>query len=323
MLEHTNERVPLAWRDYAAFLAFMATHGLSASTVWAIARQLLRETTGRFGWQRVTLLDRLQWDVFRFYYRKLRPDLSTFFINSVAHLQHTHWRNLEPERFQVQPTPEEQAEYRDAVLYGYQENDRLLGRFLALAGDDATLVFCTALSQQPCLAYEDMGAKRFYRPYKFEDLVAFAGVTTSYTCSPVMSEEFHLYFEDEASASDAEQRLRGLRVADETALYVDRTGTEIYSGCQIFHELPAEAPLDRIRLGPPHGVLRRLLPGGFAQERHSPPGRSALDPASGSPPRRAHRKGPAGLGCADPAPPAGGRGARQHAGRAPALVRRR
>ncbi len=243
VLEHTNERVPLAWRDYAAFLAFMATHGLSSSTVWAIARQLLREATGRPAWQRVTLLDRLQWDVFRWYYRKLRPQLSTFFINSVAHLQHTHWRNLEPERFQIQPSPEEQAEYRDAVLFGYQENDRLLGRFLDLAGDDATLVFCTALSQQPCLVYEEMGAKHFYRPYKYEDLIAFAGVTAPHTCSPVMSEEFQLYFEDEAAASDAERRLRGLRVGDEAALFVDRTGSEIYCGCQIFHRLPAEAVL--------------------------------------------------------------------------------
>jgi hypothetical protein len=243
VLEHTNESVPLGLRDVLAFLGFMLTHGLSADTVFAIARQLLRERSGSHSWQRVTLLDRLQWDVFRWYYRRLRPDFSTFFLNSVAHLQHTHWRNLEPERFQVQPSAEEQAEYQNAVLFGYQENDRLLGRFLDLAGNDATLVFCTALSQQPCLVYEDMGAKRFYRPRKFEDLIAFAGITTPCTCSPVMSEEFHLYFEDEESASAAEAKLRGLRVGSETALTVDRTGTEIYAGCQIFHEIPAQATL--------------------------------------------------------------------------------
>ena len=243
VLEHTNESAPLGLRDVLAFLGFMATHGLSADTVWAIARQLLRERTGRFGWQRVTLLDRLQWDVFRWYYRRLHPAFSTFFLNSVAHLQHTHWRNLEPERFQVKPSEAEQAEYQNAVLYGYQENDRLLGRFFELAGDDATLVFCTALSQQPCLAYEDMGAKRFYRPHKFEDLIAFTGITAPHTCSPVMSEEFHLYFEDEAAASAAEERLRGLRVGDEAVLTVDRTGSEIYAGCRIFHELPAHASL--------------------------------------------------------------------------------
>jgi hypothetical protein len=243
VLEHTNENAPLGLRDVLAFLAFMVTHGLSASTAFAIARQLLRERGGRHAWQRVTLLDRLQWDVFRWYYRRLRPDFSTFFINSVAHLQHTHWRNLEPEVFRVKPSPQEQAEYQDAVLYGYQENDRLLGRFLELAGEDATLVFCTALSQQPCLVYEDAGGKCFYRPHKFEDLIAFAGITSPCTCSPVMSEEFHLYFEDEASASAAEAKLRGLRVGDEAALTVDRTGTEIYAGCQIFHDLPPQATL--------------------------------------------------------------------------------
>ena len=33
-----------------------------------------------------------------------------------------------------------------------------------LAGDDTTLVFLTALSQQPCLKYEDIGGKTMYRP---------------------------------------------------------------------------------------------------------------------------------------------------------------
>jgi hypothetical protein len=243
VLEHTNERVPLGWREYLAFLVFMASHGLSVDTAFAIARQLVGELAGRGSWRRVTLLDRLQWDVFRWYYKRLRPDLSTFFLNSVAHLQHTHWRNLEPELFKIKPSAEDQAEYHDAVLFGYQENDRVIGRFLDLAGDQATLVFCTALSQQPCLVYEEAGAKHFYRPYKFEDLFAFAGVPVPYHYSPVMSEEFHLDFEDEASARDAEKRLLGLRVGEESVLKLGRTGMEIYGGCQIFHPLPAAAVL--------------------------------------------------------------------------------
>ena len=33
--------------------------------------------------------------------------------------------------------------------------DALVGRFYDLCGNDATLVLCTALSQQPCLKYEE------------------------------------------------------------------------------------------------------------------------------------------------------------------------
>jgi len=39
--------------------------------------------------------------------------------------------------------------------------DRLVERFMDLAGSDATLVLATALSQQPCTSYDGAGARRF------------------------------------------------------------------------------------------------------------------------------------------------------------------
>ena len=69
----------------------MLRNGLTARTVFAIVRQLLRERFNRRSkWRRATLLDKLQWDVFRSYYRRQSPHFSTFFINSTAHYQHAH-----------------------------------------------------------------------------------------------------------------------------------------------------------------------------------------------------------------------------------------
>ena len=64
---------------------------------------------------RSVLLDRLQFDLFRWHWQRERPALSTFFLNSTAHFQHFYWRNLEPDRFRVRPTDEEQRALADAV----------------------------------------------------------------------------------------------------------------------------------------------------------------------------------------------------------------
>src|SRR5437588_8132946 len=46
VLEYTNERVPLTRADYLKFVAFMGQHGLSPSTLTAIAQQLFSEVRG-------------------------------------------------------------------------------------------------------------------------------------------------------------------------------------------------------------------------------------------------------------------------------------
>jgi hypothetical protein len=192
---------------------------------------------------RVAVLDRLQWDVFRWYYKKVRPAFSSFFLNSTAHLQHKYWRNLEPEQFTIQPTAQEQVELRGAIRFGYEQMDRLVGNFLKLAGPGTTLIFCTALSQQPCLVYEDSGGKKFYRMRGIEKLLEFAGVTGRCEYFPVMSEEFHLRFENEPHADVAHRRLMSLRVEDKPALDLRREGSQLFGGCHIFTQLARDAVL--------------------------------------------------------------------------------
>ena len=241
--EHSNEKVPLHAQDYAKFLSFMVKNGLSLETINSITKQLLSERGGKNRWKRAVILDKLQFDVFRAHYQRERPDFSTFFLNSTAHFQHVHWRNMEPELFEVKPTAEEQAEYENAILFGYQEMDKLVGNFLDLAGKDATLMFATALSQQPCLIYEEKGGKILHRPREFEKLMRFAGIRAPHRVAPVMAEEFHVYFENEQDAEDGLRKLSALRVADRAVLTLERNGSDVFGGCRIFTPIANDATL--------------------------------------------------------------------------------
>ena len=241
--EYTREQTPLSRREQARFLSFMARHGLSASTVSAIVRQLAQERTSDAHWKRAVILDKLQFDLFRSHWRRAKPDFATFFLNSTAHFQHLYWRNMEPEHFKVKPEPGAQAVYQDAILYGYEQMDAICGRFLRLAGDGTTLVFATALSQQPCLTYEEIGGKTIYRPRDFGRLLEAVGIEQAAKAEPVMANEFHLDFESEEMAREAETKLRAMRYGDEPAFGVKRNGTDLMCGCRIWEQLDADAVL--------------------------------------------------------------------------------
>jgi hypothetical protein len=242
--EHTNDSVPLSITDYLKFLGFMINHGLSLATITSTIKQLILEKiTRKYRWLRATIADKLQFDLFRWYYRKYQPQFSTFFLNSTAHFQHLYWRYMEPDKFQVKPSAKEQMEYEKAILLGYQEMDKLIGDFFDLLDSNTTLILSTALSQQSCLTYENSGGKRIYRPRKFENILNFAGVTSTYNCSPVMAEEFYVRFENEQDAIDAEQRLLALQVNGRQMMRLIRHGIEIFGGCGIFDKIPQDAML--------------------------------------------------------------------------------
>jgi hypothetical protein len=244
VLEHTRHKVTGGAHAMCQFLSFMATHGLKVSTLFAIARQLASEKLGETRWRRAALQDRLQFDVFSHYYQKMRPAFSTFFSNSTAHFQHMYWRHMMPEVFSVKPNETERRVYGDAVLYGYQQMDHLVGKMRQLVGEDAMLAFATALSQQPCLKYEGSGGKTFYRPVDFDDFLKLAGIDARICrVEPVMSEQFHIRFSNEVDAESAARRLGELKVGERAAMHVARTGDSLLVGCSIFEELPPDAVL--------------------------------------------------------------------------------
>lgn len=254
--EYTNDRVPLSASDYAAFLRFMVTHGLRPKTAVEIAKQLMMERVNRQAkWRRATILDKLQWDVFRWFYRDLKPAFSTFFINSTAHFQHAHWRDMDPTPFTVKPTEEHRKEFGGAVLFGYREMDRIVGEALDLAtADGAALILSSALGQQPCLVYEDIGGKTFYRARVFDRVLEFIGAPGKFTVAPVMSEEFHIHFDSEANALEGARLLRALQVNGRPAMNVmHKGGPSVYAGCSIWEQLPPDAVLE-------HTALNKSIP---------------------------------------------------------------
>jgi Type I phosphodiesterase / nucleotide pyrophosphatase len=242
--EHTNTEASHSKSALIRFLGFMLSHGLSSATVCAIAKQIVGERfTGNGRWKRATLQDKLQWDVFRSYYKKFRPNFSTFFLNSTAHFQHLHWRNMDPGPFRVKPADEEQLEFERAILYGYKQMDKIVRDALSMADEKTTLVLSSALGQQPCLLFEDTGGKVIYRPRDFAQVLEFAGITEPYRVAPVMAEQFHVHFDCTADASVAAERLRSVLVEGHPALLAEQDGASVFSGCRIWHRLSKEAQL--------------------------------------------------------------------------------
>lgn len=232
--EHTRAKSPSSKADQLRFIGFMLRRGMSAKTVARIVKQLIGERSGAGRWKRAAVLDRLLWDVFAWYWKQYRPTFSTFFLNSTAHFQHMYWRNMDPTPFAVKPTGKEQLEYSSAVLFGYQQMDAIVGECLDLAGSDTAVTLATALSQQPCLKYEDTGGKTFYRPVDPAQLLEFAGVKSGAEYAPVMSEQFHLYCQTTADAEQATAKLLALTMDGKRVMSARFNGKEVFAGCSIF-----------------------------------------------------------------------------------------
>ncbi|MDE0802709.1 MAG: hypothetical protein OSA99_05220 [Acidimicrobiales bacterium] len=243
--EHSNDSARMGLRQVASFAVHQIRHGLSRRTVRAVVTQLVAERRGRRGaWARASVLDRFQWDVFRWYWRHDKPRFASFFSNSTAHYQHVYWRNLEPDAFLHQPTAEQQRAYGDAILHGYRQMDVIIGEaFDLVEGTDTTLMLCTALSQQPYLQAEATGGKFVYRPNRFDTVIDALGIRMVEQVAPVMAEQFHLLFADEAAADAAATLLRGAAVDGRPAFAVRVVGTDVFTGCCIHDEVAPNAML--------------------------------------------------------------------------------
>jgi hypothetical protein len=242
--EHARANAPWHKRDYATFALYMIRHGLSVRTIWEAVKQLARDVPNKeLRWRRAVILDRLQWDLFRYVWKKEQPDFATFFLNSTAHFQHYRWREMEPDIFSGKSIPTSRYA-RDAILTGYRAMDRIVRECMRMA-PDATIVMMTALSQQPLLRYEAVGGKCIFKPINIEVLTRFAGVTGQYKYAPVMAEEFRLSFGAESDAAQAVRALEALSINGQPLMRVGtRNGKELFGGCMV---ITAPAPDDLIR----------------------------------------------------------------------------
>jgi hypothetical protein len=237
--ENSNRSDQLTRRDYVEFLKFVSIHGLSNRSVRSIIAQLVAERWDRTrAWRRATLLDQLQRDVFFHYWKRSRPDFSTFFLNSTAHFQHSFFHLAAPERFNLQPGAFQDTTHREAVMYGFQRMDELIGEFLKLEAYGARLVFVTALSQQP---WANAG-RAFYRPYDMTALLSSIGLHPN-KLMPVMAQQYVAEFTSRAEADAARTHMEGIRLGS-SALF-DFSPAD--PGCLFFGiNSRAEVPADAI-----------------------------------------------------------------------------
>jgi hypothetical protein len=256
-------------KELFRFGLFLLRNGLTAGTAWAVVKQLWSERRdGGLRWRRASLLDRLQYDVFRSLNQRFAVRFATFFCNSTAHYQHYHWRNMDPERFTAPPPATDHPSLREAIPYGYRQMDVLLGRFLK-DYPDAVLVLCTALSQQPWVDT----TKCTFRPRCFKTLLEFVGADAA-PVKPVMAEQFHVECDSPAVADRVASCLRDLTLdGAEPLLFVKREGGGVFAGCRATDVSVLQRSVTRRRDGQrrPFGELFYLIHS-MRSGRHHPDG---------------------------------------------------
>ena len=237
--ENSNAAAAPGKSDYLALLGFLATHGLSSTSVTAAARQLLTEARNpKASWKRAAILDKLQFDIFKHYWTRFQPDFASFFANSTAHFQHSYFHLLEPDKFALPEDMMRDAEHRDAIFFGYQQMDAMLGAFFRLEQRHGLmLVLSTALSQEadPEVAY------LYYRPRGIEQVFARLGIDGA-NVLPVMAHQYSVPFPDETSAAGAKAKLETLSLDGRPVFTVQFSDpTTLFFGSNLHHDIAAGA----------------------------------------------------------------------------------
>jgi hypothetical protein len=234
----------LTARDALRLGAFYLRRAFRWDTARAVAAQLVAERLDRgVRWRRAALFDRIQYDVFRSYARSHGVRFASFFSNSTAHYQHLYWRNMEPERFPDPPAATDHPTLREAIREGYRAMDRLIGKFVA-DFPDATLIFATALSQEPYTG----PVIRNYRPIDFDALLRFLRIEGA-RIAPVMSQEFHVLCADAAAAAEAEAALLALEAGGARVFAARREGAGVFAGCRYLDPAVMESEAVDTRTG--------------------------------------------------------------------------
>lgn len=243
---YTNKNAnSIGTRELISFLRFLLLHGLRAQTALRIVQQLFYDhlIDKSATWKRAVLLDKLQFDIFRFYNERLQLDFSTFFINSTAHYQHAYWRHMFPEEFTTKPSPSEIARYKDSILFGYEEMDKLLADFFKLANPNTTLILASGLSQKAFLRRDREGGQHFYRLHNAGSFLRSMGIPYR-DVFPVMTNQYVVEFSDQSDADGAMRTLKSFKYEGDELFGFGRAEPKtIYFGSQVFRIVPKDAKI--------------------------------------------------------------------------------
>lgn len=233
--EYTNDKNIFGSKEIISFLIFMLSHGLSLRTCVNITSQLTKEVINPNNkLNRVFILDDMMLDVFTYYMNKRKPDFSSFFSNSIAHIQHAYWRYFEPEKFiDVEYCPVKSS----AIKNAYIKTDILIGNIMKLANKlDMKIIFSSALSQQPYTKEEQAGGRIYYRPKNVNSLLEKLDIKPS-SIEAVMTHQFILYFSSSKELDYAESKISSILYGDNNNLFtVIRSEDNLIFDCKIRRE---------------------------------------------------------------------------------------
>ncbi len=202
--------------------------GLSAASAGRIVQQLaIERVRPHLRWKRVALQPLINYDVFATVYRRYRPDFATWHTNHAAHYMHHYWRAMDDSKFSVPSTPEEKVKYGEAVEYGYDLCDELLGRFMRLVDQDTVIVLASSMGQQPYASDLYPEGKIAIRFKDLRQILAILGAKGVTEVVPTMLPQYNVTIPEGAERTRVRDLLRAARCQGgiyPDAIHVEETG---------------------------------------------------------------------------------------------------
>lgn len=203
--------------------------GLRPATCAKIAAQLVQERfQPHLYYKRVSLQPLVNFDFFKVLYRRYQPEFATWHSNHCAHYMHHYWRAYDDSKFLVRATSEEKRKYGEAVVYGYQVADELLGRFMQLVDDETIIAVASSMGQQPYVDENFRAGRLIVRFKDIHQILELVGAEGVVDISPVMAPQWNVTIPDAKKRSKTARALTQTRREDSSGshpmVYVEETG---------------------------------------------------------------------------------------------------
>lgn len=201
-LAHSNTKIS---KQLVKLLRLLISHGLGGTLAIEIPRLLknLCQFKGEH-FVFISFLDYLSMRLFLKYRDKYAPDFSLIFLNSLAHLQHHHWRGFNYSK-------------NKRLRYGLNYLDRALGHLFTSLGSEDILIVTNALSQKNT---NEEKPWILYRQYDQSSFLKTVGIYPSHVESH-MTHDAHVYFENEIECEQAKSALEKAQVLDQKLFLVE------------------------------------------------------------------------------------------------------
>lgn len=168
------------------------------------------------------ILDSLLADVHLSLWKKKKPDFSTLFLNSGAHIQHHYLFNSKAYKGNIKNPEWYCSENYDPLIGILTEYDTQIGRLLKQK--DLKIIIATGLHQQP---HEHLTF--YWRLKEHENFAKIIGLKNFSEILPRMSRDFLIKFKNETDALEAEKLLNSFYTLDDFKIFgVDNRGSSLF-----------------------------------------------------------------------------------------------